>query len=61
MLNFDLEYNDWNRMNFKQNIEPVMQLTSCVVQNIRKKGDMDSQRLTDQIIDGIYFFGGKNQ
>lgn len=24
MLNFDLEYNDWTRMNLKHNIEPVM-------------------------------------
>jgi hypothetical protein len=60
MLNFDLEYNDWTRMTTKQQVEPLMQLTSCAVMSMKKKGDQENTRVIDTIIDGIYFFGGKN-
>jgi hypothetical protein len=59
MLTFDLEFNEWTRINFKQLVEPMMQLTACTVLNQKKRLD-ETVLITDKIIDGIYFFGGKN-
>ena len=64
IINLDLEYNDWSRVTIKQNVEPFMQSSCCTVQLIKKghaagkEGDV--ARMSDAILDGIYFFGGKN-
>ena len=59
MLNFDLEYNDWTRINFKTQVEPIMQLTACTVASQKKRFEIESTRVADAIVDGIYFFGGR--
>mgnify|MGYP006098778135 len=39
-----------------------MQQAACSVQQTKKKNDLgqDVSRMSDAILDGIYFFGGKN-
>ena len=63
MLIFDLNYNDWNRLNPKLTMEPLMQATCCTVMANKKNVSVtgfELQRMSDAIFDGIYFFGGKN-
>lgn len=69
LLNLDLQYNDWSRINFKQNgVEPFYQAECCSV-NLGQKNKTVSNpndpasitRASDQVLDGIYFFGGKHQ
>ena len=67
MLALDMQYFEWSRVNLKGSlkIEPVMQGQCCAVQ---AKGSsrmiFDSQeelkRKSDTVLEGIYFFGGKN-
>lgn len=68
MLNLDLQYNDWSRLYFKgMQIEPFYQAKCVAVTNIKKKNDntgtLEQQltRMSDAILEGIYYFGGKNQ
>ena len=37
MLNYDLEYNDWGRLNFKQQVEPFIQGACCTVNLARRQ------------------------
>ena len=37
MLNFDLEFNDWGRIYFKQNVDPFIQGACCSVMVSRKQ------------------------
>lgn len=60
MINFDLEYNDWSRMIIKNNLDPVTQQEACTVQLAKKKDIHDISRMSDAILEGIYYFGGKN-
>jgi hypothetical protein len=63
MLNFDIQYNDWNRLNPKQAMEPFMQAACCTVMVNRKPGQAPTgeiTRMSDAVFDGVYFFGGKN-
>lgn len=59
MLNLDLEYNDWSRIYFKQNIEPFVQGACCSVY-MQKKSNNELTRLSDTVLDGVYYFGGRN-
>lgn len=64
MLNFDLEYNDWSRIYYKQNIDPFVQGACCSVMLSRRQSNQPGSevtRLSDAVLDGVYFFGGKNQ
>ena len=68
MLNLDLQYNDWSRLYFKgMQIEPFYQAKCVAVNNIKKKnidthGSAEAQltRMSDAVLEGIYYFGGKN-
>lgn len=46
MLNFDLEYNDWGRIYFKQNIDPFIQGSCCPVMLARKQSLLPGSELT---------------
>jgi hypothetical protein len=37
MLNYDLEYNDWGRLYFKQNVDAFIQGSCCSVMLARKQ------------------------
>ena len=58
LLNFDLEYFDWSYITFKQHIEPFSNGACCSVMSVKTKQTLT--RLSDTILDGVYFFGGKN-
>ncbi|MGB1967835.1 MAG: hypothetical protein ACPHOJ_05875 [Litorivicinaceae bacterium] len=67
MLALDLQYFEWSRVNLKGTlkIDPVMQGQCCAVQQSKSTSRIyDSQeelkRKSDQVLEGIYFFGGKN-
>ena len=61
MLNLDLEYNDWGRIYYKQTIEPFVQGACCSVMLSNKPHKINEvRRLSDNILDGLYYFGGKN-
>ena len=67
MLNLDLQYNDWSRLYFKgMQIEPFYQAKCVSVINKKKRtdttGTLEQQltRMSDAILEGIYYFGGKN-
>jgi len=67
MLNLDLQYNDWSRLYFKgMQIDPFYHARCISVSNIKKKvdtsGTLEQQltRMSDAILEGIYYFGGKN-
>ena len=46
MLNFDLEYNDWGRIYFKQNIDPFIQGSCTPVMLARKQSLLPGSELT---------------
>lgn len=67
MLNLDLQFYDWNNIYPKGiSYEPFFQAQGCAVQGVKKAsangGGMDNAitRMSDAILDGIYYFGGKN-
>jgi len=46
MLNYDLEYNDWGRLNFKQSVEPFVQGACCTVNLARRQTTLAGQEIT---------------
>lgn len=46
MLNFDLEYNDWGKIYFKQNIDPFIQAACCSVLLHKKQTIVSTNELT---------------
>lgn len=63
MACLDLEYNDWQRINYKANLQSFSQATSVSVILLRKQqlNHVSEQlRKSDTIPEGIYYFGGKN-
>ena len=59
MLNLDLEFYNWSRIQYKQNYEPLAQTECVTVIHYKKRGD-EITRLSDAVQDGNYMFGGKN-
>jgi len=57
LLNFDLEYYDWSYISFKQHVEPFSNGACASVASVKSKS---LTRLSDTVLDGIYYFGGKN-
>merc|ERR1712224_328846 len=68
MLNLDLQFHDWNLLYPKgQQCEPFYQGQCASVITSKKSNQMTAgslevalTRMTDTILDGIYYFGGKN-
>lgn len=62
LLSFDLEFYDWTRIQYKQTFEPLTQAAWCTVITAKKGalGHNEPARLSDQVLDGVYLFGGKN-
>ena len=67
MLTLDLQFNDWQRLYYKGQMEPQFQMRCCAVAaakkvNLNMAGSLEQQmtRMSDIILDGIYYFGGKN-
>lgn len=71
MLSLDIQLFEWNRINIKGSLkmEPFTQANCCSVQLNTKKSDKNNnhtssqeelKRASDQILEGLYFFGGKN-
>jgi len=54
MLNFDLEYNDWGRIYFKQNVDPFIQGASCSVMIARKQAG--GNELTRLVSEHLFIF-----
>ena len=46
MLNYDLEYNDWGRLYFKQNVDAFIQGSCCSVMLARKQSSLPGSELT---------------
>lgn len=46
MLNYDLEYNDWGRLYFKQNVDAFIQGSCCSVMLARKQQSLPGSELT---------------
>jgi hypothetical protein len=66
MLSLDVQYYEWSRVMLKGTIkvDPFMQAQCCSVivpqkspSSLEKK---ELKRQSDQVLEGIYFFGGRN-
>lgn len=61
MLQLDLDYYEWTRIQYKQFFEPLAQTKACTVHANKKSGiPNEFTRKSDEVLDGIYLFGGKN-
>ena len=63
MLALDMQYYEWSRIQLKGTIkvDPFAQGQCCSVIAPQKKIEKhELKRQSDQILEGIYFFGGKN-
>lgn len=58
IIGLDLDYLDWSRINYKQAFDPLTQVECASV--IYQRKNNETVRLSDTVLDGIYFFGGKN-
>ena len=55
MLNYDLEYNDWGRLYFKQNVDAFIQGSCCSVMLARKQSSLPGSELT-RLVSQIFSF-----
>ena len=62
MIVCHLEYLEWMKIQLKAGMAPFIQGACCSVTSVKSKvaAENDLGRKSDSIMDGIYFFGGKN-
>lgn len=70
LLIYDVEYNEWHKINYKKQVEAIIQAQCCTVRP--GKVDTKSHALLNQpahqhhafgecVKHGVYMFGGRNE
>ena len=69
ILIYDLEYNEWHKVNYKKQVEPIIQAQCCTVRknvngtksNALLQQPANHHAFGECVKEGIYMFGGKNE